>query len=60
VATGLMMVVGTLFELVVFPTQGLNEWRGLLPKDDQALKVELTRAFLSYLNVEGHAPANRA
>jgi AcrR family transcriptional regulator len=53
VSTGLMMVVGTLFQLIVFPTAGLKEWKGLLPKDDQALKVELTRAFLSYLGVEG-------
>ena len=42
------MVVSTLFELVVLP-QDLRAWRGLLPKDDQALKRELTRAFLSYL-----------
>lgn len=59
VSMGLMMVVGTLFQLVVFPTAGLKEWKGLLPKDDQALKVELTRAFLSYLGIEGYAPTSR-
>jgi AcrR family transcriptional regulator len=51
VSMALMMVVGTLFELVVFPTD-LKAWKHLLPKDDQALKQELTRAFLSYLGVE--------
>src|SRR5215831_1251337 len=51
VSTGLMMVVSTVFELVVTPTD-LSEWKDLLPKDDQALKRELTRAFLSYLEVD--------
>ncbi|HEY6273632.1 MAG TPA: hypothetical protein VIX19_16755, partial [Terriglobales bacterium] len=32
--------------------QDLSGWKGLLPKDDQALKRELTRAFLNYLGVE--------
>ena len=27
-------------------------WKTFLPKDDQALKRELIRAFLSYLGVE--------
>ena len=48
VSLGLMMTVGTLYELVVLP-QDLRAWKGFLPKDDQALKRELTRAFLSYL-----------
>jgi len=52
VSMALMMVVGTLFELVVFPSD-LKAWKELLPKDDQALKKELTRAFLRYLGVEG-------
>jgi AcrR family transcriptional regulator len=51
VSLGLMMVVSTLYELVVLP-QDLRAWRGLLPRDDQALKRELTRAFLSHLGVE--------
>jgi AcrR family transcriptional regulator len=50
VATGLMMVVSTLSEVVVMPTD-LGPFKQLLPKDDAAFKRELTRAFLSYLGV---------
>ena len=45
------MVISTLYELVVMPITAVD-WKGLLPKDDQALKRELTRAFLSYLDVD--------
>jgi AcrR family transcriptional regulator len=48
---GLMMVVGTLWEVVV-NLGDAKLWKGLLPKDDQALSQELTRSFLSYLGVE--------
>jgi AcrR family transcriptional regulator len=48
---GLMMVVSTLYELVVLP-HNMDAWKGLLPKDDRALKDELIRAFLGYLGVE--------
>jgi AcrR family transcriptional regulator len=51
VSLGLMMVISTLHELVVMPVTVLD-WKGLLPKDDPALKRELTRAFLSYLEVD--------
>jgi AcrR family transcriptional regulator len=51
VSTGLMMVVSTVYELVV-THQDLKDWQGLIPKDDQALKRELVRGFLSYLGVE--------
>ena len=51
VSLGLMMVVSTIWELVVLPARSVN-WKGLMPKDDKALKRELTRAFLSYLDVE--------
>jgi AcrR family transcriptional regulator len=51
VATGLMMVISTVMELVV-THKDLSAWKGLLPGDDQALKRELVRAFLSYLGVE--------
>jgi len=51
VSLGLMMVISTLYELVVMPNIAID-WKDLLPKDDQALKRELTRAFLSYLEVE--------
>lgn len=51
VALGLMMVIGTLWELVVIPGD-VKLWKGILPKDDRTLKGEITRAFLSYLGVE--------
>lgn len=55
ISMGLMMVVGTVFEIVV-AHDDLKAWNHLLPvKDDQALKRELTRAFLSYLGVEVQA-----
>ena len=50
VSLALMMVISTLYEVVVMPAS-VKDWKGLLPKDDQALKRELTRAFLSYLEV---------
>ena len=51
IAMAFMMVVSTLFEIVVMPTD-LGPLKNFLPKDDHALKRELTRAFLSYLGVE--------
>lgn len=53
-ALGLMMVNGTLWEVVV-NSGDIRLWKGLLPKDNRTLKVELTRAFLSYLGVERKA-----
>src|SRR5258708_7762307 len=53
-ALGLMMVNGTLWEVVVNPGD-IKLWKGLLPKDDRTLKAELTRAFLSYLGVDRKA-----
>ena len=49
VALGLVMIISTLYDLVVMPIH-LWEWKDQLPKDDQALKRELTRAFLSYVD----------
>jgi hypothetical protein len=46
-----MMAVSTIYEIVVMPTD-LGPLKNFLPKDDQALKRELVRAFLSYLGVE--------
>jgi hypothetical protein len=43
--------VSTIYEIVVMPTD-LGPLKNFLPKDDQALKRELVRAFLSYLGVE--------
>jgi AcrR family transcriptional regulator len=54
VALGLMMVTGTLWEVVVSPGD-IKLWKGLLPKDDTTLKTELTRSFLRYLGAERHA-----
>ena len=51
IAMGFMMAVSTIYEIVVMPTD-LGPLKNLLPKDDQALKRELVRAFLSYLGVE--------
>ena len=52
VSLGLLMIISTLHELVVMPLS-TKPWRGLMPKDDRALKRELTRAFLSYIEAEG-------
>lgn len=51
ISLALMMVSSTLFDWVVMPLD-VGAWKSFLPKDDQALKRELTRAFLSYLGVE--------
>lgn len=51
VSVALMMVVSTVYELIVTHID-LSGWKHLLPKDDQALKRELVRGFLSYLGVE--------
>jgi AcrR family transcriptional regulator len=51
ISLGMMMVSSTLFDWVVMRLD-VSAWKSFLPKDDQALKRELTRAFLSYLGVE--------
>jgi AcrR family transcriptional regulator len=51
ISMGLMMVISTLFEIVVMPTD-LGPLKTFLPKDDLALRRELTRAFLRYLGVD--------
>jgi len=51
ISMALMMVISTLLEIVVMPTD-LGPLKHFLPKDDLALRRELTRAFLSYLGVE--------
>jgi AcrR family transcriptional regulator len=50
VALALVMVTGTLWEVVVLPSD-TKLWRAFLPKNDRALKLELTRAFLGYLGI---------
>jgi AcrR family transcriptional regulator len=59
ISLALMMVASTLYELVVWPTD-LKHFEDLLPKDDRELKQELTRAFLSYLGVEGDSQRSGA
>lgn len=54
VSTGLMMVISMLFEIIVMSTD-LGPWKSLMPRNDQELKRELTRAFLSYLDVQEKA-----
>jgi AcrR family transcriptional regulator len=50
-ALGLRMVSCTLME-VVLNSCDAKAWKGLMPKDDQALKHELVRSFLNYVEVE--------
>ena len=50
VSLGMMMVISTLQE-VVLNTPDANYWKDLLPRNDQALRRELTQALLSYLGV---------
>jgi len=52
VSLGLMMVVGTLYHVVVWPREQKKWLRDMLPPDDDALAAEVTRAFLSYLGGE--------
>jgi AcrR family transcriptional regulator len=51
ISLGFMLLSSLLYDWVVMPLE-VNEWKHLLPKDDPALKRELTRAFLSYLGLE--------
>jgi len=51
VAFALMMLTSTLIELILVD-HDLRFWQAVIPKDDQTLKQELLRSFLSYLGVE--------
>ncbi|HEY7404406.1 MAG TPA: TetR/AcrR family transcriptional regulator [Candidatus Angelobacter sp.] len=51
ITLGIMFISSMLYEWLVMPLD-VSEWKQFLPKDDQILKRELTRAFLSYLGVE--------
>ncbi len=51
VSFALMMLIGTLFQVVIWPADP-ERLKHLLPLDDKALTRELTRAFLRYLGVE--------
>jgi AcrR family transcriptional regulator len=52
VSVGLMMVISTLYELLL-PPSDIRAWKGLMPQDDATLRGELTRAFLSYVGAAG-------
>jgi AcrR family transcriptional regulator len=51
VSFALMMLISTLIELILVD-HDLKTWQAVIPKDDQALKRELLRSFLSYLGIE--------
>lgn len=50
-----LMIVSSMLVQLVLNTPDNKAWKALMPKDDQSLKNELTRAFLSYLGVEQKA-----
>lgn len=51
VALALVMVIGTLWEIVVY-SGDTKFWKSLMPVDDLSLKRELMRAFLRYLDAD--------
>jgi AcrR family transcriptional regulator len=53
-AFSLIMLTSTLVELILVDSN-LKHWQAVIPKDDQSLKRELLRSFLSYLGVEQKA-----
>jgi AcrR family transcriptional regulator len=55
VSLGLMMLISTLLEIILYCADELA-WKRVLPLDDATLKRELTRAFLSYLEVNNDNP----
>jgi AcrR family transcriptional regulator len=54
VSFALMTLSSTLIELILVD-HDLQNWQAVIPKDDQSLKRELLRTFLSYLGVEQKA-----
>ncbi len=46
-----VMLISTLIELILVD-HDLKNWQAVIPKDDQSLKRELLRSFLSYLGIE--------
>jgi AcrR family transcriptional regulator len=51
VSFALMMLSSSLIELILVD-HDLRNWQQVIPKDDQSLKRELLRAFLSHLGVQ--------
>ena len=54
VSFALMVLTSTLIELILVD-HDLKNWQAVIPRDDQSLKRELLRTFLSYLGVEQKA-----
>lgn len=51
VSFALLMLTSTLIELIVVD-HDLKSWQAVIPKDDQSLKREFLRSFLSHLGIE--------
>ena len=51
VSFALMMLTSALIELILVD-HDLKNWQAMIPKDDQSLKREFLRSFLSYLGIE--------
>jgi AcrR family transcriptional regulator len=51
VSFALVMLISTLIELFLVD-HDMKNWQAMIPKDDQSLKRELLRSFLSYLRIE--------
>lgn len=55
VSFALMVLTSTLIELILVD-HDLKNWQAVIPKDDQLLKRELLRSFLSYLGIAQESP----
>jgi AcrR family transcriptional regulator len=53
VSFALMTLTSTLIELILVD-HDMKNWQMVIPSDDQSLKRELVRSFLSYLGIEQH------
>src|SRR5579864_4406937 len=51
VSFALMMLTSSLIELILVD-HDMKNWQAVIPRDDQSLKRELLRSFLSYLGIE--------
>ena len=54
VSFALVVLISTLIELILVD-HDMKNWQAVIPKDDQSLKRELMRSFLSYLGIEQKA-----
>jgi hypothetical protein len=51
VSFALVTLISTLIELILVD-HDMQSWQAVIPRDDQQLKSELLRSFLSYLGIE--------